>query len=543
MPYKPSNNTVFTLSDGSTTQAIEDANTLIVTGGTGVTAAVSATDTVTLSIGQAVATTDSPQFAKIGIGTVADAPIDVKSGTDLPQAILRYNTTHRTDMLTTSNGTFRMTPTARTVQVDTGDNNGGNIQFTKAGGVLSGAISWDTGDKDVTLYSDANLYLGAGGSAADLTINADGSAAFGGVVTAAGFTIGSAAITEAELEILDGATLSTTELNFVDGVTSAIQTQLDAKQAADADLTALSSCQTGSAVALALLTATEVGILDGATLSTAELNYVDGVTSSVQTQLDAKGPVAGSGSIVTVGTIGTGTWNADVIPSAKLDADTAHLSGTQTFTGAKTFSADVVISGTTPTLTIGDAGAEDTNIVFDGAAADFRIGIDDGTDTLEIGVGAAHGTTACIKVDSSTNVQIAHNSAVADGQYSGTVAVFQAGEDLSAGECVYLKSDGKMWKAVATAAATSRCVAMATMDISANGFGAFLMEGFIRLNSAFPTWTIGGALYTPEAEQSNLNIPEQAAPDTDGDFVQVLGFAISGDAIWFSPDSTVIEVA
>ena len=484
MPYKPSNNTVFTLSDGSTTQAIEDANTLIVTGGTGVTAAVSATDTVTLSIGQAVATTDSPQFAKIGIGTVADAPIDVKSGTDLPQAILRYNTTHRTDMLTTSNGTFRMTPTARTVQVDTGDTNGGNIQFTKAGGVLSGAISWDTGDKDVTLYSDANLYLGAGGSAADLTINADGSAAFGGVVTAAGFTIGSAAITEAELEILDGATLST-----------------------------------------------------------AELNYVDGVTSSVQTQLDAKGPVAGSGSIVTVGTIATGTWNADVIPSAKLDADTAFLSGTQTFTGAKTFSADVVISGTTPTLTIGDAGAEDTNIVFDGAAADFRIGIDDGTDTLEIGVGAAHGTTACIKVDSSTNVQIAHNSAVADGEYSGTVAVFQAGEDLSAGECVYLKSDGKMWKAAATAAATSRCVAMATMTIAANGFGAFLMEGFIRLNSAFPTWTIGGALYTPEAEQSNLNIPEQAAPDTDGDFVQVLGFSISGDAIWFSPDSTVIEVA
>ena len=34
---------------------------------------------------------------------------------------------------------------------------------------------------------------------------------------------------EAELEILDGATLSTTELNYVDGVTSSIQTQLDAR--------------------------------------------------------------------------------------------------------------------------------------------------------------------------------------------------------------------------------------------------------------------------------------------------------------------------
>ncbi|PCI31131.1 hypothetical protein COB52_00275, partial [Candidatus Kaiserbacteria bacterium] len=43
-------------------------------------------------------------------------------------------------------------------------------------------------------------------------------------------TIGSAGISEAELEILDGATLTTTELNYVDGVTSAIQTQLDAKE-------------------------------------------------------------------------------------------------------------------------------------------------------------------------------------------------------------------------------------------------------------------------------------------------------------------------
>ena len=43
------------------------------------------------------------------------------------------------------------------------------------------------------------------------------------------FTIGGATITETELEILDGATVTTTELNYVDGVTSSIQTQIDAK--------------------------------------------------------------------------------------------------------------------------------------------------------------------------------------------------------------------------------------------------------------------------------------------------------------------------
>ena len=54
---------------------------------------------------------------------------------------------------------------------------------------------------------------------------------------------------------------------------------------------------------------------------------------------------------------------------------------------------DITMGGTTPTLTIGDAGAEDTMIVFDGNAQDYRIGLDDGTDTLEIGLGSAHGTT------------------------------------------------------------------------------------------------------------------------------------------------------
>jgi hypothetical protein len=54
------------------------------------------------------------------------------------------------------------------------------------------------------------------------TIGTIGSAAITstGVVTATGFTIGSAAITETELEILDGASVTTTELNLIDGGTS-----------------------------------------------------------------------------------------------------------------------------------------------------------------------------------------------------------------------------------------------------------------------------------------------------------------------------------
>ena len=55
-------------------------------------------------------------------------------------------------------------------------------------------------------------------------------------------------------------------------------------------------------------------------------------------------------NITTVGTIDTGVWNGTAIASEYLDADTAHLTTAQTFTGAKTF-------GTTTKLQFRDANA------------------------------------------------------------------------------------------------------------------------------------------------------------------------------------------
>jgi hypothetical protein len=60
---------------------------------------------------------------------------------------------------------------------------------------------------------------------------------------------------------------------------------------------------------------------------------------------------------------------------------------------------DITMTGTTPTLTIGDAGAEDTAIVFDGNAQDFYIALDDSADDLLIGLGSTVGTTPIIAID------------------------------------------------------------------------------------------------------------------------------------------------
>ena len=61
----------------------------------------------------------------------------------------------------------------------------------------------------------------------------------------------------------------------------------------------------------------------------------------------------------------------------------------------------LVIGGTTPSLTIGDAGAEDTKVVFDGNAQDYHIGLDDSSDKLGIGLGSALGTTTHMSFDST----------------------------------------------------------------------------------------------------------------------------------------------
>jgi len=81
-----------------------------------------------------------------------------------------------------------------------------------------------------------------------------------GVATVGGLTIGSAVITEAELEILDGASVTTAELNILDGVTSTA-----------AELNILDGVTS---------TAAELNLLDGVTSTTAELNILDGVTST-----------------------------------------------------------------------------------------------------------------------------------------------------------------------------------------------------------------------------------------------------------------------
>ena len=113
-------------------------------------------------------------------------------------------------------------------------------------------------------------------------------------------------------------------------------------------------------------------------------------------------PASGTNNIYVVHqakSVGTIDVPSSFLSDAQTFSGGLTSSGTTTISGALTASAGVTLSGTTPTLTIGDAGAEDTKIVFDGNAQDFHIGLDDSADDLVIGLGSALGTTTHMAFD------------------------------------------------------------------------------------------------------------------------------------------------
>ena len=92
----------------------------------------------------------------------------------------------------------------------------------------------------------------------------------------------------------------------------------------------------------------------------------------------------------------------DVTDVFSFTADTSNVLTLKNDTTAlATVSAvgDWAFKGTTPYLTVGDAGAEDAGLAFDGNAQDFNISLDDSTDDLVIGLGTAAGTTDAIRID------------------------------------------------------------------------------------------------------------------------------------------------
>ena len=90
--------------------------------------------------------------------------------------------------------------------------------------------------------------------------------------------------------------------------------------------------------------------------------------------------------------------------SLKSDSSVLKFGADEEVTLTHNHNTGLILGGTTPTLTIGDAGAEDSKIVFDGNAQDFYVGLDDSADSLTIGIGSTVGTTAAMIIDENGHI-------------------------------------------------------------------------------------------------------------------------------------------
>ena len=111
-----------------------------------------------------------------------------------------------------------------------------------------------------------------------------------------------------------------------------------------------------------------------------------------------------------------------------------------------------------------------------------------------------------------------------------------AGENLAIHTLVYLKSDGKWWKAANNASVIeANCTGITTEAIDADATGA------IRVRTGFFTdvgwsWTTGDVLYV-----GTLGAITATAPTADLTFVKQIGFAVAPTIIYFDPHEGAVN--
>jgi hypothetical protein len=131
-----------------------------------------------------------------------------------------------------------------------------------------------------------------------------------------------------------------------------------------------------------------------------------------------QGNITACEALATIGTITTGVWRGSVIASSYLDADTAHLSGTQSFTGTKTFDETIsgAIDGNAATATVLATTRAIGGVNFNGSAAIDLPGVNAAGNQSTSGLAA----TATLAADATT---LATPRAINGVDFDGSAAI------------------------------------------------------------------------------------------------------------------------
>ena len=225
-----------------------------------------------------------------------------------------------------------------------------------------------------------------------------------------------------------------------------------------------------------------------------------------------------------------GTASAEWSDLYLADAGVIYFGNDQDITLTHVPDTGLILGGTTPTLTIGDAGAEDTKIVFDGNAQDFHIGLDDSADDLVIGLGSSLGTTSHIVIDEAGHVtmplqscfQVQHNASAQSNVSNDTTFNMD-------NEIFDLNSDFNTSNDTFTAPVTGKY--LLTMKILYSGMdsSASLMEFTLKTSNRDYRWMFDPRIHDADS-LDNMSYSGSVIADMDAsDTCTLVYFQTGGD--------------
>ena len=227
-----------------------------------------------------------------------------------------------------------------------------------------------------------------------------------------------------------------------------------------------------------------------------------------------------------------------ILASANMDADTAHLTTAQTFTGVKTF-------GTTTKLQFRDANAfinsptandievAATTITLD-AASDIQLEGDTsitGFVSASGVISATGGVSGSISGDRIYQNNVLNFSAA--GEHEGEVVYF-GNTDTTAGDLYYLNSSGGWTHTDADTLAASTGMLAVACGNSSDASG-MLIRGFIRSSTALSTR--GGKVYLSTTPGDMAE-----AIGASGDYTRIIGHVVdaTNNTLYFNPSNAYV---
>ena len=302
---------------------------------------------------------------------------------------------------------------------------------------------------------------------------------------------------------------------------------------------------------------------DGSSLTNVDAELLDGIDSSQFVRTDTSSTISAGGLTLdtyvrlNLGDNASGgyiLYDNNGIDFRLLDGDLKiQDSTTDRFTFGRTtgdFTATGYLEGLSLRLTNGGVNNPTSNIIQLGDIFDLDITADivGFGGSAKISVGDGEIITTGVIYPAITNVdQIGTSSKrystvfATNGDFSGNVKAkgytfdAQVGTSVTAGDALYLKTDGKWWLADATTEATSSTeIAIATVSGSADATIAVLGNGVM---AGFTGLTVGVRYYLDETAGT---ITDDRSGFSDNSVSRYVGTAKSATELYFKPDSTYI---